>query len=66
MPPHPLISPDPKLRLEHAHGQSLPDWVGLRYGTLQRFPDGVARPGTVAEVEEILKFAASHEMVVIP
>ena len=66
MPQHPLISTDPKLRLDHSHGQSLPDWIGLRYGTLKHFPDGVARPGTVDEVEEILKFAAAHEMVVIP
>lgn len=66
MPQHPLISTDPKLRLDHSHGQSLPDWVGLRYGTLKRFPDGVARPGTVDEVEEILRFAARHKMVVIP
>ena len=66
MPRHPIISTDPKLRLDHAHGQSLPDWIGLRYGTLAHFPDGVARPGTVDEVEEILKFAAGHEMVVIP
>ena len=28
--PHPLISFDSKLRLDHAHGQSLPDWLGLR------------------------------------
>ncbi len=66
MPRHPLISTDPRLRLDHAHGQSLPDWIGLRYGTLRRFPDGVTRPGTVDEVQEILKFAAGHEVVVIP
>ena len=66
MPRHPLVSTDPKLRLDHAHGQSLPDWIGLRYGTLQHFPDGVARPGSVDELEEILKFAAEHEAVVIP
>jgi len=66
MPQHPLISTDPKLRLDHAHGQSLPDWIGLRYGILRRFPDGVARPATVDEVQEILKFAINHEMLVIP
>ena len=64
--PHPLISFDPKLRLDHAHGQSLPDWIGLRGGTLQRFPDGVARPTTLAEIQELLSFAAGNEMVVIP
>ena len=64
--PHPLISIDPKLRLDHAHGQSLPDWIGLRGGTLQRFPDGVARPTTVEEIQELLRDAIDHSVVVIP
>ena len=29
---HPLISFDARLRLDHAHGQSLPEWIGLRGG----------------------------------
>lgn len=66
MPQHPLISTDPKLRLDHTHGQSLPDWIGLRGGILQRFPDGVARPDSVDEVQEILRFAVDHNVVVIP
>ena len=66
MPQHPLISTDPKLRLDHAHGQSLPDWIALRYGILQCFPDGVAMPASVEEVQELLRFAADHDLVVIP
>ena len=66
LPRHPLISVDAKLRLDHAHGQSLPDWIGLRSGTLQRFPDGVARPSTMKEVRELLKFAGDHKAIVIP
>ncbi len=64
--PHPLISFDPKLRLDHAHGQSLPDWIGLRGGTLQRFPDGVALPTTVEEIRDLLSFAIRNNIVVIP
>jgi alkyldihydroxyacetonephosphate synthase len=64
--PHPLISFDPKLRLDHAHGQSLPDWIGLRAGTMQRFPDGVALPNTVEEIQDLLSFALSNNIVVIP
>ena len=64
--PHPLISFDARLRLERAHGQSLPDWIGLRGGTLQRFPDGVARPADEAEVREVLKFCAARDVIVIP
>jgi len=64
--PHPLISFDAGLRLGHAHGQSLPDWIDLRGGTLQHFPDGVARPSTGAEVRELLKFCAAQDVIVIP
>jgi alkyldihydroxyacetonephosphate synthase len=64
--PHPLISIDPKLRLDHAHGQSLPDWIRLRGGTLRHFPDGVAFPTTPAEIQELLRQAVDNHIVVIP
>ncbi|UCG06101.1 MAG: FAD-binding oxidoreductase [Desulfobacterales bacterium] len=66
LPRHPLISEDPKLRLNHAHGQSLPDWIGMRGGLLQCFPDGVALPTKVEDVHALLKFAADNDVVVIP
>jgi alkyldihydroxyacetonephosphate synthase len=66
LPSHPLISTDPKLRLKHAHGQSLPDWIGLRFGTLMRFPDGVALPTTMVEIRELLIAARKWDIVVIP
>jgi alkyldihydroxyacetonephosphate synthase len=66
LPEHPLISVDPKLRLDHAHGQSLPDWIRMRGGTLRRFPDGVAQPATIEEIQEILQFATENDIIVIP
>ena len=66
LPRHALISFDPKIRLDHAHGQSLADWIDMRGGTLQRFPDGVAMPTTLEEIQEVLKFAADQDVVVIP
>jgi alkyldihydroxyacetonephosphate synthase len=66
LPPHPLVSFDPKVRLDHAHGQSLSDWIDLRGGTLKRFPDGVALPTSSEEIEELLKFAGRQNAVVIP
>ncbi len=66
LPPHPLISDDPKLRLDHSHGQSLPDWIGLRGGLLERFPDGVAFPASVDDVQELLAFAERENIVLIP
>ena len=63
---HPLISSDPKQRLDHAHGQSLPDWIGLRGGILQRYPDGVALPTTLEEIQAVFAYAISNNIVVIP
>jgi alkyldihydroxyacetonephosphate synthase len=63
---HPLVSSDPKLRLDHAHGQSLPDWIRLRGGLLDRFPDGVAHPTNVEEVSQLIELAVDQDSVVIP
>ncbi|MDQ1335752.1 MAG: alkyldihydroxyacetonephosphate synthase [Thermodesulfobacteriota bacterium] len=66
LPDHPLITRDKKERLVHSHGQSLPDWVALRQGGLERFPDGVAFPATGQEAQELLHFAAKRDLVIIP
>ncbi len=66
LPNHSLISVDPQQRIIHAHGQSLPDWIGLRGGTLNRFPDGVAVPGSIDDVQDLLDFSARHKLIVIP
>jgi alkyldihydroxyacetonephosphate synthase len=63
---HPLVSTDPKQRLIHAHGQSLSDWIGLRWGSLKRFPDGIAIPNTIDEVQDLLDFALKHKIIIIP
>jgi len=66
LPRHPLVTADPRLRLECAHGQSLPDWIRLRGGTLASFPDGVARPETQGDIQALLAYAADHNAIVIP
>ena len=66
LPDHSLITEDPKERLVHSHGQSLPDWVSLRQGGLDRFPDGVAFPTTLEEVQNLLDFAKKNDLVIIP
>ncbi len=66
LPRHPLVSDDPRLRLECAHGQSLPDWIRLRGGMLEHFPDGVVQPQTLQDVDHILTYADNHNAVVIP
>jgi alkyldihydroxyacetonephosphate synthase len=63
---HPLISDDRALRLCHACGQSLPDWIALRFGTVERFPDGVAQPASEQEVKELIAFAQKTGARLIP
>ena len=61
-----IVSTDPDDRLRHAYGQSFPDWIGFRFGTISRFPDGVAYPATPDEITEILEYAQRENVVVIP
>jgi len=66
LPHHPLIDTSPQTRLCHGFGQSLPDWLKLRYGKLGPLPDGVAFPESSEQVRELLTFAARHSIAVIP
>jgi alkyldihydroxyacetonephosphate synthase len=63
---HPLVSDDPEDRVRHARGQSLPDWIALRCGTIPAFPDGVAYPSTDDEVGELLKYSGEEGARLIP
>jgi len=66
IPSHNLISVNQETRLKHAHGQSMPDWIDLRCGTLNKFPDGVAFPSTVEELDDIMEFAGKNGIVIVP
>jgi alkyldihydroxyacetonephosphate synthase len=64
--PHALIDTTPAVRLANALGQSLPDWLKLRYGQVGTVPDGVAFPESGEQVRELLDFAARTNAIVIP
>jgi alkyldihydroxyacetonephosphate synthase len=64
--PHPLIDIEPEGRLRHARGQSLPDWVALRSGRIDSFPDGVSYPATGEQVREIMDYARNSGVRLIP
>ncbi len=66
LPAHPLINTSAELRLLHARGQSLPDWLALRAGEIAVCPDGVAQPDSSAQVAELLTWAKAQGVVVIP
>ncbi len=66
LPAHPLIETSPEMRLRNALGQSLPDWLRLRYGVIGTAPDGVAYPQSAADVRELLAYAAQYGVALIP
>lgn len=53
-------------RIAHAAGRSYPDLVRLRSGRLEHAPDGVARPGSHAEVAAVLERCAGEGVAVVP
>ncbi len=66
LPEHALIGRDAEIRVRHARGQSLPDWLALRSGQIGQYPDGVAEPQSSEEVAELLAMARASGWVVIP
>lgn len=56
----------PEARLRHSHGQSLGDWIALRFGQIGRVVDGVAFPETREQVRALLDWAAEKQLRIIP
>jgi len=63
---HPLIDTSPEVRLQHSLGQSLPDWLKMRFGQIEQFPDGVAFPESSEQVRQLLDYASRHDVALIP
>jgi alkyldihydroxyacetonephosphate synthase len=66
LPPHALVDTSPAVRLTHALGQSLPDWLRLRYGRIDAAPDGVAFPESAEEVRALIRYAIDAGAAVVP
>jgi alkyldihydroxyacetonephosphate synthase len=66
LPPHRLIDTAAEVRVRHALGQSLPDWLKLRYGRIGMAPDGVAFPESADDVRELLDYAQRYRVALIP
>lgn len=66
LPEHPLISTAPTERVFHARGQSLPDWIAMRSGQIDAFPDGVAFPQDKQQVRDLLIYAGQTGVRLIP
>lgn len=63
---HAEYTDDPSERLLHARGQSLPDWVALRSGRVDTFPDAVAYPTSDGDVQSLLSRARKVGAQLIP
>ena len=63
---HPLLDLSPETRVRHARGQSFPDWLAMRSGNFEFFPDAVALPETSEQVQELIQLAKSLDAIVIP
>lgn len=63
---HPLVDCSAEVRIKHARGQSLADWLALKSGQVGIVPDGVALPTTSEQVAELLRWAKQHGYQVIP
>jgi alkyldihydroxyacetonephosphate synthase len=61
-----LFATDAAARLDHARGQSFPDWVAMRSGRFGPVADGVAFPTTHDEVMAALAEAREIGATVIP
>lgn len=64
--PHELLDLDPEVRIRHARGQSLPDWLAMKSGDFGVFPDAVAKPETSEQVQTLLQLAKTLDAVIIP
>ncbi|MBI3283857.1 MAG: FAD-binding oxidoreductase [Burkholderiales bacterium] len=64
--PHALIDTRPETRMRNSLGQSLPDWLKMRYGKIGAFPDGVAFPESGEQVRALLDYASACGAAVIP
>lgn len=66
LPDNDAVSIEPEVRLRHACGQSLPDWINLNSGRISNYPDGVAYPSSDDEIRGLLDYARSDHLVLIP
>ncbi len=65
LPPHPHLDTSAATRLLHSFGQSLPDWLCLRFGQISRVSDGVWMARDEDDVRNALAFARTHNARVI-
>ena len=66
LPAHPLIDTSAAARLQASFGQSLGDWLRLRFGRIDTIVDGVATPADEKDIPILLNWARANRVRVIP
>jgi len=66
LPEHRLVNHDADARLRASVGQSLEDWLRVRFGRIGAVVDGVVFPETEDEVREVLAWARDIRAIAIP
>ncbi len=66
LPQHPWVVRDAEARLRASHGQSLGDWIALRFGEIGRVVDGVAFPEDEAQLRKLIQWALAKGALIIP
>lgn len=66
LPEHPGVARDAESRLRASHGQSLGDWIALRFGAIGRVVDGRAQPAHEGELRALIDWAREQQVLLIP
>lgn len=66
LPESELYTVEPKDRILHARGQSLPDWLAMKSGNMGIYPDAVSYPESSDDVRALLDEAKKKDWVIIP
>jgi alkyldihydroxyacetonephosphate synthase len=66
LPPHPDVSTQAADRLAASHGQSLGDWIALRFGQPGAVCDGVAWPESDDDVQALVDWARAAGARLLP
>ena len=59
------VTLDALVRLRHGHGHTLEEIYAVRNNGISRIPDVVVYPQSTSEVEQLVKFAATHNAVLV-
>jgi len=60
------LTDDKEQRVRHAKGQSLPDWLAMRSGNIDVFPDAVAFPENRYDIQDLLQWSKQENIELIP